>query len=125
MTEKILAVGLDPAFADTAAFPQFTPEMLRSHIDAQLDRVRDAGYVVVSCLVDRGETAEAVVASALTSDRFDCVVIGAGCSAATALGSVSRRATAIELQFFAIAACERRDGGRVRDDHVGDPVPPV
>jgi hypothetical protein len=78
MANRILAIGLDPALADYEAFPQFTPEMFRSHIDAQLDRVREAGYEVVSCLVDRGETAAAVVTHALASAHFDCVVIGAG-----------------------------------------------
>src|SRR5262249_43703548 len=50
----------------------------RSYIDAQLDRLRDAGFEVVSCLIDTGETAEAVTASALKASQFDCVVIGAG-----------------------------------------------
>jgi len=76
--KKLLAIGLDPAFADFTAFPQFTPDMFRSYIDVQLDRLRDAGFDVVSCLIDTGETAEAVLAAALKSSRFDCVVIGAG-----------------------------------------------
>jgi hypothetical protein len=76
--KKVLAIGLDPAFADFTAIPQFTPGMFRSYIDAQLDRLRDTGFDVVSCLIDTGETAEAVLASALKSSRFDCVVIGAG-----------------------------------------------
>ncbi|WP_407156938.1 hypothetical protein [Bradyrhizobium sp. STM 3557] len=74
----ILAIGLDPISADLAAFPQFTPEMLRSYIDGELDRVRAAGFEVVSCLIDGGDTAAAVVADTLRSRRFDCVVIGAG-----------------------------------------------
>lgn len=78
MARKVLAIGLDPAFADPAGLSQFTPEMVRSFIDAQLDRTREAGYDVVSCLVDRGETAEAAVTRAHQSDRFDCAVIGAG-----------------------------------------------
>jgi len=74
----VLAIGLDPTFADLTAFPQFTPQMLRSYIDGELDRVRAAGFEVVSCLIDGGETAAAVAADALQSCRFDCVVIGAG-----------------------------------------------
>jgi hypothetical protein len=76
--KKVLAVGLDPAFVDFTAIPQFTPDMFRSYIDAQLDRLRDAGFDVVSCLIDSGETAEAVTAGALKASHFDCVVIGAG-----------------------------------------------
>jgi hypothetical protein len=79
MTKKtVLAIGLDPVFVDFTAIPQFTPEMFRSFIDAQLDRLRDLGFDVVSCLIDTGETAEAVTVAALRSGRFDCVVIGAG-----------------------------------------------
>ena len=76
--KAVLAIGLDPAFVDFAAFPGFTAEQFRSHIDAQLDGVRRLGFEVSSCLVDLGETAEATVVAALTSKRFDCVVIGAG-----------------------------------------------
>ena len=79
MTKKtVLAIGLDPVFVDFAAIPQFTPDMFRSFIDAQLDRLRDLGFDVVSCLIDTGETAEAVATAALRSTSFDCVVIGAG-----------------------------------------------
>ena|SRR5689334_12169112 len=76
--KKVLAIGLDPAFVDFTAIPQFTPGMFRSYIDAQLDRVRDVGFEVVSCLIDTGETAEAVTAAALRASDFDCIVIGAG-----------------------------------------------
>ena len=76
--KNVLAVGLDPAFVDFTAIPQFSPEMFRSYIEAQLDRLRDAGFDVVSCLIDTGETAEAVLATALKAQPFDCVVIGAG-----------------------------------------------
>ena len=79
MTKKtVLAIGLDPVFVDFTAIPQFTPDMFRSFIDAQLDRLRDLGFDVVSCLIDTGTTAEAVTTAALRSTRFDCVVIGAG-----------------------------------------------
>ena len=76
--KAVLAIGLDPVFADLSAFPQFTPELVRQYIDAQIERIRALGYDVESCLVDRGETAEAVIEAALRSRRFDCVVIGAG-----------------------------------------------
>jgi hypothetical protein len=78
MKKKVLAIGLDPAFVDFTAIPQFTSDMFRRYIDSQLDRLREAGFDVVSCLIDSGETAEAVAAAELKSSRFDCVVIGAG-----------------------------------------------
>ena len=55
-----MRIGLDPAFIDFTTMPQFSPEMFRSFIDAQVERVRGLGYEVTSCLVDLGDTAEAV-----------------------------------------------------------------
>ena len=75
---SILAIGIDPAFADLSTFPQLNAALLRAHIDAELQRVRDAGYDVVSCLVAPGNGAEPITRAALTSHAFDCVVIGAG-----------------------------------------------
>ena len=31
MAKKVLAIGIDPVFADDTALPQFTPEMFRSY----------------------------------------------------------------------------------------------
>lgn len=76
--KSVLAIGIDPAFVDYTALPQFTPQMFRSYIDAQIERMRGMGYDVTSCLIDLGDTAEAVSAQALKSRDFDCVLIGAG-----------------------------------------------
>jgi hypothetical protein len=57
---------------------QLTPELIRAFIDQQLDRLRGLGYEVNSCLVDLGDTAEAVIARCLDARRCDCVMIGAG-----------------------------------------------
>jgi hypothetical protein len=78
MPKSVLALGLDPAFADFTAFPELTPDLIKVFIDSQLERLRGLGYEVESCLVDLGETAEAVTAQHLHSRSFDCVVIGAG-----------------------------------------------
>src|ERR1700759_1113355 len=79
MAQKtVLAIGIDPVYVDYTALPQFTPEMFRSYIDAQLERVRGLGYDVTNCLIDLGDTAEAVTSEALKSKSFDCVLIGAG-----------------------------------------------
>jgi len=78
MPKKVLAIGIDPAFVDYTAMPQFTAEMFRGYIDAQLERVRDAGFEVTGCLIDLGETAESVTTQALRSQEFDCVLVGAG-----------------------------------------------
>jgi hypothetical protein len=76
--KTVLAIGIDPALVDFTALPQFTPEMFRSCIDAQIERVRGMGYDVTNCQIDLGDTAEAVTAEALRSRDFDCVLIGAG-----------------------------------------------
>lgn len=60
--------------------PEFTPNTifdsdLRSQ---QIGRLREFGYEVDSCLVDRGETAKMTVEKALRSRHYDCIVIGAG-----------------------------------------------
>jgi hypothetical protein len=76
--KKVLAIGIDPAFVDFSSMPQFTPEMFRRYIDDQLDRVRALGFEVTPCLIDLGDTAEAVTAAALDAGHVDCVMIGAG-----------------------------------------------
>lgn len=78
MKKSILAIGVDPACADLTAFPGLTPELVRSFIDAQIAKLNACGFDAVSCLIDLGETAEAVATRALRAKRFDCVMIGAG-----------------------------------------------
>jgi hypothetical protein len=78
MPKRVLALGLDPAFADFTQLPGLTPALIQSYIDAQLEHLRGLGYEVESCLVDLGETAEEVTARHLAAGPFDCVVIGAG-----------------------------------------------
>ena len=78
MPKKVLAIGIDPVFVDFTTMPQFTPEMFRSYIDEQIERIGALGYEVTSCLIDLGDTAETVTARALNSESYDCVLIGAG-----------------------------------------------
>jgi hypothetical protein len=79
VTKKtVLAIGIEPAFADFTAFPQLTPELIRSYIDAQIQQLRALGFDAVICLIDLGGTAEEVTMAALKANSFDCIVIGAG-----------------------------------------------
>jgi hypothetical protein len=79
MTKKtVLAIGIDPALVDYSAFPGLTAELVRHFIETQFVKLRAQGYDVESCLIDLGETAEAVAQAALVSRPLDCVVIGAG-----------------------------------------------
>jgi hypothetical protein len=77
MSTNVLALGLDPQFADYSQMPGITPAMVQSYIDAQLERLRALDYYVESCLVDP-ETAEEVTRLQLDSRTFDCVLFGAG-----------------------------------------------
>ena len=90
MAKRVLALGLDPVFADFSQMPGLTPELVRAYIDAQLQRVRTLGYLVQSCLLDLGETAESRVEALLGEEDFDCVVFGAGLRCATAIAAVRK-----------------------------------
>jgi hypothetical protein len=76
--KTVLAIGLDPAFADLSAFPQFSVELVRHYIEMQIEGLRTLGYDAESCLIDLGGTADVVVTAALGARRFDVIVIGAG-----------------------------------------------
>jgi len=74
----VLALGLDPAAVSLPDRPDLTPALVRAFVEAQLERLRSLGYVVQGCLVDAGETAEAVTLRHLKAQSFDCVLFGAG-----------------------------------------------
>ena len=78
MAKRVLALGLDPEYVNPEMLQGLSPALVRSYIDAQLERVRAMGYELRSCLVDTGDTAEKVVESELNSRTFDCVLFGAG-----------------------------------------------
>jgi hypothetical protein len=74
----VLALGLDPVVVDAQSVSGLSPDLIRAFIEAQLERIRACGYDVESCLVDAGDTAEAVLTDHLRKRTFDCVMIGAG-----------------------------------------------
>ncbi|HVW68592.1 MAG TPA: hypothetical protein VHB68_06430 [Steroidobacteraceae bacterium] len=75
--KRVLAIGIEPAFADLSAMPGLTADLVRTFIDAQIERLRSLGYEAESCLIEPGEAAERTVRTALTAP-YDCVIIGAG-----------------------------------------------
>jgi len=77
--KKVLMIGLDPKVVDYAHLPLKLDEpTLRAGLAADEKRLRDLGYDARWLLVDRGETAEAVLSAALKEKALDCVLIGAG-----------------------------------------------
>jgi hypothetical protein len=81
--KSILIIGLEPTLIDFshedfAAFPGLTAAKVLAGLKAEEESLVHLGYEAQTCLIDFGETAEAVVRAQLEQKRFDCVLIGAG-----------------------------------------------
>ena len=81
--KSVVIIGLDPLLVDFsspdfAAFPGLTAEKVWAGITAAEEGLRALGYDAQHCLIDFGETAEAVVTAELQKHRYDCILIGAG-----------------------------------------------
>jgi len=77
--KKVLLIGLDPKVVDYAHLPVKPDEpTLRAGLATDEKHLRDLGYDASWLLIDRGETAEAVVSAALEDKAVDCILIGAG-----------------------------------------------
>jgi hypothetical protein len=76
--KQILLIGLRPAVVDLSRFPDLTAETLTATLEAQERSLCQLGLGARWCLVDLGETAEAVVRAALAAVAYDGVLIGAG-----------------------------------------------
>ncbi|MGI5132957.1 hypothetical protein ACQEVB_39585 [Pseudonocardia sp. CA-107938] len=82
MPAKVLQTGLDPDVIDYsspefARFTGLTPEVLRKANDDNVAALRAAGFDVDNVLLDPA-TAVAAVRAAVTTTRYDAVLIGAG-----------------------------------------------
>jgi hypothetical protein len=76
--KKILLLGLLPSVVDFSSIPDLTEEKLSMGLKAQEKSLCDLGFDATWCLVDLGETAEAVAQAALEAGTYDVVLIGAG-----------------------------------------------
>lgn len=76
--KRVLLLGLLPEVVDTSQFPGLTQEKLALSLKAQEQSLRDIGFDAGWCLLDLGETAEAVARAALAAGPYDVVLIGAG-----------------------------------------------
>jgi hypothetical protein len=82
MTVNVLQTGLDPDVIDYsspefARFAGLTPEALRKANDENVATLRDAGFDVDNILLDPATAVESIRA-AVTTTRYDAVLIGAG-----------------------------------------------
>jgi hypothetical protein len=79
--KSVLVVGLDPGLIDFSK-PGYAPGMTTEKVFAGLKssegELTRLGYSVRICLIDFGETAEAVLESELQERSWDCIMIGAG-----------------------------------------------
>jgi hypothetical protein len=75
---RVLLVGLDPDVVDKPPVPELTAAKVHAAVEAESAKLETLGYNVKSLLVDDGKTAEAVLTDALTTNRYDCIMIGAG-----------------------------------------------
>ena len=80
--KRVVIIGLDPSLIDFsspdfAAFPGLNAEKVSAGITAAEEGLRALSYDAQHCLIDFGETAEAVVTAEL-QHRYDCILIGAG-----------------------------------------------
>lgn len=80
--KRVLLLGLLPSVVDFSSsatdFPGLTEEKLKASIEAQEKSLRDLGIDMRQCMIDRGETAEAVARAALADGPYDVILIGAG-----------------------------------------------
>jgi hypothetical protein len=77
---RVLLVGLDPDIIDytKSPVPDLTAAKVRAAVEADTAKLEALGYSVTSLYVDDGKTAEAALTDALTTNRYDCIMIGAG-----------------------------------------------
>jgi hypothetical protein len=81
--KSVVIIGLDPwlidfSSPDFSAFPGLTAEKVLAGITSAEEGLKALGYDAQHCLIDFGQTAEAVVSGVLQQQRFDCILIGAG-----------------------------------------------
>jgi hypothetical protein len=75
---RVVLLGLLPSVVPASSRPGMTEEQLAERLEGEERKLRALGFDARWCLLDLGETAEAVATAALTSGRPDVVLIGAG-----------------------------------------------
>jgi hypothetical protein len=78
---RVLLVGFDPAtvdFSDPALPPGMNAEKIHAGTKLALADMTGRGWLAKNCFIHPDDTAATTVEHCLASDRYDCVVIGAG-----------------------------------------------
>lgn len=80
MKASVLLLGLEPDIVDysKSPVPGLTAAKVRAALQADSAKLDALGYDAASVYVDDGATAEAVLEHALSANRYDCIMIGAG-----------------------------------------------
>jgi hypothetical protein len=76
--KNVLLIGLDPRGVDFTDVPGMNEQKLSAALKAEEERLNGLGYQTEWCLIDPGETAEALILERLGTKKFDCILIGAG-----------------------------------------------
>lgn len=79
---SVLIVGLEPSlidFSDPAyGASGLDAPKIRAGLEADEAHLNALGYDAELCLIDFGETAEAVLRKRMETRSFDCIMVGAG-----------------------------------------------
>ncbi|MEM9910473.1 MAG: hypothetical protein AAF922_06775 [Pseudomonadota bacterium] len=78
MTKRVLLIGWHPDAVNFKKWPGLTPEKLMTALERDSATLREAGFDVSFCLLTSAENAVSEAETALGSEYFDVVMIGAG-----------------------------------------------
>ena len=76
--KKVLLIGWNPDSTDYSKWPELTPEILSSALEADRSSLVTQGYDASWCFLADAESATDTVTQALENTSYDCVLIGAG-----------------------------------------------
>ena len=78
--KKVLLIGIDPKLIDPnlSTATGWDANRVRAAAQDANKRLVELGYELQSCLLDPRGTDESVVSDTLSTEKFDCIMVGAG-----------------------------------------------
>jgi hypothetical protein len=76
--KSVLIIGFEPTLLDYSIIPGLDAVKVMAGLKTDEAQLRGMGYDIELCLIDLGDTAEAVVRDRLRQKQFNCILIGAG-----------------------------------------------